>query len=71
VAYAPSVAGRCSDYGVAFHSDGFIRRLASWLLPALIEVAFFAQRRELPFFADAKKRNPKKVPLEAKPFVLF
>ena len=37
----------------------------------LIEVAHFALWRELPFFAGAKKRNPKKAPLEAKPLLLF
>ena len=40
------------------------------LLPVLIEMAFFALWRELRFFAGAKKRNPKKAPLKAKPLVL-
>jgi len=48
-----------------------VRRLAAWRLPALIEVTCFALQRELPFFAGAKKRNPKKAPLEAKPLLPF
>jgi len=51
--------------------DRLVRRLAAWLLPVLIDMACFALWRELPFFAGAKKRNPKKAPLEAKPLFLF
>jgi len=50
---------------------GLCAALRRRLLPVLIEMARFALWCELPFFAGAKKRNPKKTPLEAKPLVSF